>query len=69
MKYYLEIIMKPIEFKNRMTGEQVICLNPKQDKQYIDGIEFLIVRRDKQSRPFLMRKDALEKVQKIYHAR
>jgi hypothetical protein len=60
--------MKPIKFKNIMTGEQVICFNPKHDKQYIDGIEFLIVRRNTESRPFLMRRDALEKVQKTYHA-
>jgi hypothetical protein len=51
-----------------MTGEQVICLNPKQDKQYIDGVEFLIVRRNTESRPFLMRRDALEKLQNAYHA-
>ena len=60
--------MKPVRFKNRVTGEQVICENIREHRQTIDGVEFLIVRRDLNSRPFLMRKDALQKVEVQNHA-
>ena len=56
--------MKPVYFKNRLTGEQFLCFNIKNDKQFIDGVEFLVVRKDEKSRPFLMRKDALQKIVK-----
>jgi hypothetical protein len=61
--------MKPIYFKNRLTGEQFICYNTKNDKQIIDGVEFLIVRKNEASRPFLMRKDALQKVEQTKQLR
>ena len=54
--------MKPIYFKNRVTGEQVICNNIKNDKRFIDGVEFLVVSKKDNPRSFLMRKDALQKI-------
>jgi hypothetical protein len=57
--------MKPMYFKNRVTGEEFVCDDIKKDKQFIEGVEFLIVRRSPNSRPFLMRKDALLKVDKL----
>ena len=53
--------MKTITFKNRFNGEQVVC-NDTKAIQVIDGIEYLLVSRTIQDRKFLMRKDALEKV-------
>lgn len=55
--------MKPVRFKNRMTGELVICDNLREHRQIIDGVEFLLVKREHNSRPFLMRKDALQKAE------
>ena len=57
-------IMKPITFKNRMNGELVICDNIK-DVHLIDDVEYLQVHRAGQTRVFLMRKDALERVVKM----
>lgn len=54
--------MKPVFLKNRMTGEQFVCNNLKTDKQIIDGVEFLLVRKNESPRTFLMRKDALQKI-------
>lgn len=59
--------MKPVRFKNRMTGEQVICSNIREHRQIIDGVEFLIVKREQNSRPFLMRRDALQKLESSDH--
>jgi len=59
--------MKPVRFKNRVTGEQVICENIREHRKTIDGVEFLIVRKDLNSRPFLMRKDALQRVELNSH--
>ena len=56
-----EIIMKIFKFKNRLNGEIVICENIK-DTHFIDGIEYLLVRKIDNDRRFLMRKEALEKV-------
>ena len=53
--------MKTITFKNRFNGERVVCKDTKA-VQVIDGIEYLLVSRTIQDRKFLMRKDALEKV-------
>ena len=60
--------MKPIYFKNIVTGEHLICNNVKQDKQFIDGVEFLLVQKKDQPRKFLMRRDALQKLENIKHA-
>ena len=56
--------MKPIEFKNRLNNDRVICDDVK-DVHLIDGVEYLLVRRPGQDRRFLMRKDALERVGKM----
>ena len=53
--------MKTITFKNRFNGEQVVC-NDTKSVQVIDGVEYLLVSKTVQDRKFLMRKDALEKV-------
>jgi len=53
--------MKTITFKNRFNGERVVC-NDTKAVQVIDGIEYLLVSKTIQDRKFLMRKDALEKV-------
>ena len=53
--------MKAITFKNKFNGEQVVCKDIKAI-QVIDGIEYLLVSKTIQDRKFLMRKDALEKV-------
>ena len=53
--------MKTITFKNRFNGEQVVC-NDTKAVQVIDGIEYLLVSKTIQDRKFLMRKDALEKI-------
>jgi hypothetical protein len=53
--------MKAITFKNRFNGERVVCKDIKAI-QVIDGIEYLLVSKTIQDRKFLMRKDALEKV-------
>lgn len=55
--------MKPISLKNIVTGETVICDNIKFDKQYIDGIEFLLVKKQGTTRKFLIRKDAFQKIE------
>lgn len=54
--------MKPIMFKNRMNSDKVICEDTRK-VETIDGVEYLVVHRVENTRPFLMRKDALEKVQ------
>ena len=55
--------MKPATFKNRLNSEIVICDNTK-NVQIIDGVEYLLVHRANQTRVFLMRRDALELVNK-----
>ena len=53
--------MKPVTFKNRMNNDKFICDDTRQ-VQNIDGIEYIIVHKPDNKRPFLMRKDALERV-------
>jgi predicted protein tyrosine phosphatase len=53
--------MKAITFKNRFNNERVVCKDIK-DVYVIDDIEYLLVSKTIQDRKFLMRKDALEKV-------
>jgi hypothetical protein len=53
--------MKTITFKNRFNNERVVCKDVK-DIYVIDGIEYLLVSKTIQDRKFLMRKDALERV-------
>jgi hypothetical protein len=54
--------MKPVMFKNRMNSDKVVC-NDVRLKEVIDGVEYLLVHRPGNDRQFLMRKDALEKIQ------
>ncbi len=54
--------MKSVTVKNKMNGEKFVC----DDFRYveiIDGVEYLLIRRFGTERKFLMRKEALEKVQ------
>ena len=53
--------MKATTFKNKFNNEQVVCKDPR-DVHLIDGVEYLMVSKTIQDRKFLMRKDALQKV-------
>ena len=53
--------MKPTTFKNRLNNEQVVCEDVRKVER-IDDIEYLVVHRPENNRMFLMRKDALEKI-------
>ncbi len=53
--------MKPVTFKVLTNNEKVICEDTRQT-QNIDGVEYIIVHKVDNKRPFLMRKDALERV-------
>jgi hypothetical protein len=53
--------MKPVNFKNRLNGERVICDNVR-DIKIIDGVEYLTIRKDNGPRTFLMRREALERI-------
>lgn len=52
--------MKTVYLKNKLNGEKFICENIKQIEN-IDGVDYLVVHRHGQTRPYLMRKDILEK--------
>ena len=56
-----ENYMKSVNFKNRLNGERVVCDNVR-DVRVIDGVEYLVVHKEKNERQFLMRREALEKV-------
>ncbi len=53
--------MKPVTFKNRMNSDKVVCDDTRK-VETIDGVEYLVVHKLDNKRPFLMRKDALERV-------
>ena len=53
--------MKAMTFVNERNGEQVVCNNTRMIET-IDGVEYLVVHRPGTDRQFLMRKDALKKV-------
>ena len=53
--------MKSMTFVNERNGEQVVC-DDVRAVQVIDGIDYLIVHKQDNPRPFMMRKDALKKV-------
>ena len=53
--------MKAMTFINERNGEQVVCNNTRM-VETIDGVEYLVVHRPGTDRQFLMRKDALKKV-------
>ena len=52
--------MKPVTFKNLMNNDRVVCDDVRKIEN-IDGVEYLLVHRPDNPRPFLMRKDVLEK--------
>ena len=52
--------MKEIKLRNKLNGEKFITDSFNQT-EFIDGIEYLVVRKIGQDRRFLMRKDSLEK--------
>lgn len=54
--------MKPLVYKIRNNGDIVICDNPRDHRKIIDGVEYLLVKGKSNSRTFLVRKDALERV-------
>jgi hypothetical protein len=54
--------MKPIVFENILNCERVICDNLAA-KKWVDGIEYLAVRKENNPRIFLMRRDKLRPVQ------
>lgn len=54
--------MKTVTFRNKLNGEHFVCDDLKA-VETIDGIEFLIVRREGKPRPYKIRKDMLEKIQ------
>ena len=53
--------MKPVTFVNKINpSERVICDDTRLS-QWVDGVEYLAVRRENSPRIFLMRRDVLEK--------
>ncbi len=54
--------MKTVTFRNKMTLEKFLCDNTR-DRQYIDGVEYITVRRLDSPRTMLMRRDILEKLE------
>jgi len=56
-----EIDMKSMTFVNERNGEQVVC-DDIRDVRTIDGVDYLVVHKNDNPRPFMMRKDALRKV-------
>jgi len=55
------IVNKPVVFENKITRERLICDNIRLVRVF-DGAEFLSVHRPNEDRNFLIRKDALEKI-------
>lgn len=54
--------MKSVTFVNKLNrSDRVICDNVRLS-QWVDGVEYLAVRREHSPRIFLMRRDVLEKV-------
>ena len=58
-----EIKMKPVKFKIIRTGETVLCPDLRA-VQVIEDIEYLTVRKLNSEREFLMRREALVRVEK-----
>ena len=53
--------MKAMTFINERNGEQVVC-DDVRAVQVIDGVDYLVVHKKDNPRAFMMRKDALKKV-------
>lgn len=50
-------------FKNLLNGEEVLCGDLKKNKEFIDGVEYLVVyRKENPRRLFKMRRDILQRV-------
>ena len=56
----MNIKKQPILLVNPLNSEEWLC-DDYQDTKYIDGIEYIKVRKSGQVKWFLMRKDALKK--------
>lgn len=52
--------MKQTNLRNKLNGEKFVSDNVRQS-EFIDGVEYLLVRRPGTDRRFLMRKESLEK--------
>jgi hypothetical protein len=50
--------------ENKFTHERFVCDNPR-DVEVIDGVEYVRVHTQYQSRVLLMRRDALEPVRRV----
>ncbi len=57
----MEIVMKATMLKNRFNNEHFVCDDIRVTEN-IDGVEYLIVHRPNEHRPFKMRRDALERI-------
>ncbi len=57
--------MKPKQYRNIITGDQVVCNNPS-DIRIIEGVEYLVVTQPghHNNRSFMLRKDILRAVEK-----
>ena len=57
--------MKPKEYRNIITGAQVVCSNPS-DVKIIEGVEYLVVTQPGHynNRSFMIRRDSLKPVEK-----
>jgi hypothetical protein len=55
--------MQPIVFENILNRERVVCENLAA-KKWVDGVEYLAVRQEHNSRIFLIRRDILRPVRR-----
>lgn len=53
--------MKSMLFVNERNGDRVVCDNIR-DVRVIEGVDYLVVHKEENPRLFMMRKDALKKV-------
>ena len=56
-----KIVMKAVILQNRRSNEKFVCDNWR-DVRVIEGVEYINVRKLDTQRQFLMRKDALQRV-------
>ena len=56
-------MQQPILLENPITKERWLCDNPKQIK-IIEGIEYIPVHRQENTRTVLMRRDVLKKIKR-----
>jgi len=53
--------MKPIIFENKITRERFIC-DDIRFRRVFDGVEYISVHRENETRQLLMRLDALTRI-------